>query len=221
MPPRRRAILLCGPARAPLAAIARELAGREAHLLVQAAPREVAAADRLCRSLARRGGAAQVVPAALRGDDDARQLVAQAWKAARAIDTVVICPALSTASATRDPSLDAWQASLAIGLRAPFFLAKQAGLRMATPGGRLIFAFAAPPRGAGAAAGVVHAGLLCMIEALGKALPSRVAVNAVIGGGRSPAAGAAQIARGVRVFSAADRPVGGAVLDLAAAVHEG
>jgi 3-oxoacyl-[acyl-carrier protein] reductase len=221
MPKRRRAVLLCGPARTTLAAVARELAGPDTLLLVQAAPREVAAAKRLCRALARRGGAAQVVPAQPRGDDEARRLVVQAWKSARAIDTVVICTAPSATAPAADPTLEDWQASIAVGLRAPFFLAKQAGLHMAKRGGSLIFAFVAPPRGAGPAAGVVHAGLLCLIEALGKALPSRVAVTAVIGGGRPSPTDAARIARGVRFIREAERRASGVVVDLSTAVPRG
>ena len=221
MPKRRRAILLCGSARETLAAVARELGGPEVSLFVQAAPREVAAAGRLCRALTRRGGAAQVVALQLCGDEEARRLLAQAWKSARAIDTVVICPALSSAVRANDPSLDAWQRSIAVGLRAPFFLAKQAGQRMAKQGGILVFAFAAPARGAGPAAGVVHAGLLCMIEALSKALPRNVAVAGVIGGGPASAAAAVQIARGVRFFSESDRRARGAILDLATPTHQG
>jgi NAD(P)-dependent dehydrogenase (short-subunit alcohol dehydrogenase family) len=217
---KRRAVLLCGPARATVAAIARELAGPELTLLVQAAPVEAAAADRLCRSLARRG-AAQVVSAPLGGDAHALELVTRAWKLSRAIDAVVICPAAPSTARGGDPSLEAWREGVAAGLRAPFFVAKQAGVRMAKPGGRLIVAVSEPGRDGDPVAVVVHEGLLCMIEALRKALPRRVAVATVTSAGPPSAALAARIASGVRQFVDLERLATGATLDLGEAAHEG
>ena len=71
-------------------------------------------------------------------------------------------------------------------------------------GGNVIFAFAAPSRDGAPVAAVVHAGLLCMVEALSKAVPRRVAVQAV-GGGGSAASVAVEIARGVRFIARPNR----------------
>jgi NAD(P)-dependent dehydrogenase (short-subunit alcohol dehydrogenase family) len=223
MPKRRSAVLLCGQARETLAAIARELARTDIPLLIQAATGEIEAAQRLCRALSGDARVAQVISAELGGEAASRRLVQTAWKAARGLEAVIICPALPKAAEAAEPDLDAWDAGIARGLRAPLLLAKHAGLRLArADGGRLVFAVGAPCEGHGPMASVVHAGLQCMVAALAKALPSAVAVTAVIGGGRQPAKDTAlQIARGVRFFVEADRPPSGAVLELGDAAPRG
>lgn len=223
MAKRRPAILLCGQARATLTAIARELVRTEMPLLIQAAPREVAAAQRLCRSLSEAAPVAAVIAAELGGEAASRRLVQAAWKAADRLEAVVICPALPTAGATREPDLEQWNAGVAAGLRSPFFLAQQAGLRLAEEGGgRLVVAVGAARGGRDPMTSVVRAGLECMVVALAKALPSAVVVTAVIGAERSPANETArQIARGVRFFVEAARPPSGAVLALGDAASRG
>lgn len=215
MPTRRRAVLLCGHARATLAAIARALAAADVPLVIQAAPSEIAATRHLCRGITRRASIARVVGAGLGGDVESRQLVAEAWKTARAIEAVVVCPAISVAGGgAKAPGLDAWRNALDTGLRAPFFLVKHAGLRLGRAGGgRLVFAIGAP-RGAGPLASVVRSGLLCLIDALGQALSAEVAVTAVVGG--AGAKEMADIARGVRFFVEGGACASGTVLELAA-----
>jgi 3-oxoacyl-[acyl-carrier protein] reductase len=197
MPRARCAVLLCGSARAPLAAIARQLAGAGVPVLIQAAEANLREARRLCRILAHGGAAAQVVDGALADEAGVHAFVTEAWTRARAIQSVVICPEIPAVS-VRAAGLDEWDASLAVGLRAPFFLAQHVARRLRRAGGgQLVFAIGGTDRGAPGA--VVHAGLLCMVEGLAKALPSGVTIAAVVGAGRMPARAAAQqLARGVR-----------------------
>jgi NAD(P)-dependent dehydrogenase (short-subunit alcohol dehydrogenase family) len=208
--PSRRAVLVCGHARATVAAVARALAAADLPLVIQAAPSEIAATRRLCRRMAGRASAARVVGAGLGGDAESRQLMEQAWRAARAIEAVVVCPAVAAA----DSDLIAWRDALDTGLRTPFFLAKHAGLRLGrSGGGRVVFAIGAPRRDAGAAAHVVRSGLRCMIDALGRALSARVAVSAVVGGGAGVRE-IADIARGVRFLVEGRACASGTVLEL-------
>jgi len=222
MPKRRRAVLLCGQARATLAAVARGLASANVPLVIQAAPAEVAATRRLCRLLMRDTGGARVVGGVLGGDVESPRLVAQAWKAARAIDAVVICPPTAVAGAAADPGLGAWHDGLEAGLRAPFFLAKHAGLRLARAGGgRLVLAIGASTRGGEPIASVVRSGLLCMVDALTRALSREVAVTAVVGSGGATARERAEIARGVRFFIEGSACASGTVIELGARPRRG
>jgi NAD(P)-dependent dehydrogenase (short-subunit alcohol dehydrogenase family) len=202
-----RAVLLCGQERSLLPAIARALARADASLFVQAAPAEVAARQRLCTF----GSAATVVVGALGGEATSRQLVTAAWKAAGAIDAVVICPTIGSAAGASAPSLDEWQVGLAAGLRAPFFLARQVGLRLRRPGGRLLFAIGGVPHGAGPLPRVIRSALLPMVEALARSLGPTVAVAAVVGGEQSAAV---EIARGVCLLLAGEPPPSGTILEL-------
>jgi NAD(P)-dependent dehydrogenase (short-subunit alcohol dehydrogenase family) len=209
-------VLLCGSARAPLAAIARALAAPGRPLLIQAAAPELAATRRLCRAVARTGAEARLIGAALGGVAESRRVVTEAWKAARSIESVVICPALPAIGASSGAALDAWQAGIEAGLRAPFFLAQQAARRMRRAGGgQLVFAIGGAARSDGALAAVLREGLLCMVAALAKALPAGVAVVAVVAGRRGPARGAtAQIARSARALVADRSTASGTIVTL-------
>lgn len=214
------AILLCGSARPTLTAIAGELVALGQPLLMQCAPGELAAAERWRRG-AGRSTTVRLLSGRLGGDTEARRLTAQAWKRQPDIATLVLCPRLPAAARSASPNLTQWQDGIASGLREPFFVAKHAGLRLAHRGGRLIFAIGAPPGGAGPLAAVVHEGLLCMIEALAKALPKRVAVDAVVGRADGKGADAARTARAVRHFVESGEGAGGALLDLAGPLARG
>ena len=210
MPRRRPAVLLCGQARATLAAIARELARTGAPLVIQAAA-DSAAARRGRDAGAIGTSGATIVRSALGGETESRRLVTAAWRAARAIDAVVICPVIAGGGASAALPLAEWQNGIDAGLRAPFFVAKHAGLRMQRGGGgRLILAFDASAR-SGPVGEVVRAGLLCMVDALARALPRRVGVMAVVGTGRGAGA---DIARGVRLLLDGDFRGGGVLLEL-------
>jgi len=220
MSQRRRAVLLCGQARVTLGAIARELGRAGIPVVIQAAPAELAAVRKL-GARANGIGGATVIRGALSGEAESRRLVAAAWRAARAIDAVVICPAIADGGDAATLPLDEWRDGLDAGLRAPFFLAKHAGLRMRRArGGRLIFAIDAPAR-SGQIAEVVRAGLLCMFDALTRAVAGQVDVRTVVGSGRTGAAGAADIARGVRLLLDEELPAGGAVLELGPRARRG
>ena len=224
MPKRRRAILLCGPARSALAAVARELAQAEnLTLVIQAQPAELPAAQRLSRGIARRGAAVRVVGATLGGDAESRRLVDAAWAAARTIDAAVICATVPTGGDVADPTLDDWQAGIATGLRAPFFLAKHVARRLRrVRGARLVLAMDTAARGAGPVSAVTHQGFVAMVEALATALAPRVSVGAVVARAnatrRPPPA---QIARAVAFFVTGDPPPSGTVLELGAASRRG
>jgi NAD(P)-dependent dehydrogenase (short-subunit alcohol dehydrogenase family) len=216
--PQRRAVLLCGQARTTLAAIAHELGRAGIPLVIQAAPAEMAAGRKLAAGANAIGGAT-IVRGELGSEAASRRLVTAAWKAVRAIDTVVICPTVASGGASSTLSLDEWRNGLDAGLRAPFFLAKHAGLRLHR-GGRLIVAIGAPPR-MGQVAEVVRAGLLCMVDALARALPHAVEVRAVVDGGRTGATSAAAIARGVRLLLDDELQAGGAILELGPRARRG
>ena len=198
MPKRRRAALLCGSARAVLTATARALSGAGIPQVIQASPADLVDARRLLRATARRGTPIRIVEAVLGGDEASRRLIAAAWAAARAIDTVVLCVGQRSAAAT-DLGLEEWDDAIAAGLRAPFFLAKHAAVRMAERGGgRVVLAVEAPARLESPAEAVVNAGLRCMVDAFSSALPRDVALGAVFGGvGETIDQGVAEIARAV------------------------
>jgi hypothetical protein len=112
---------------------------------------------------------------------------------------------------------------MAAGLRAPFFLAKHAGLRLARAGGgRVVFAIGAPQRGASPVSSVVQAGLQCLVTALAKALPTEVMVAAAINtaSGRDRRADRG-IARGVRFCVEAEHSSRVTLLELGGAVYRG
>jgi len=198
MPKRRCAALLCGSARAVLTATARGLSRAGIPQVIQASPADLADVRRLLRAAARRDTPIRVVEAGLGGDEASRRLIAAAWAAAHAIDTVVLCVGQRRAAAT-DLQLEEWDDAIATSLRAPFFLAKHAALRMAERGGgRLVLAVEAPARPERPAEAVVNAGLRCMVDAFSRALPPDVALGAVFGGaGETTDQGVAEIARAV------------------------
>jgi NAD(P)-dependent dehydrogenase (short-subunit alcohol dehydrogenase family) len=217
MPRRRRVALLCGSARTVLAAVARELARNGIGLVIQAAPDELAAARRLSRAAQRHGVAIRVVVGVLGGDAASRRLIDEAGRASRVVDAVILCVGEPPAMAA-DPALDEWDDGLAGALRAPFFLAKHAALRLGRAGGgRLVLAIDAP-ESSGPLGAVAGEGLRCMVDALERALPRNVARAAVFGGGRRRAdARAVEIAAAVRWLVADTARPSGTVVDLASA----
>ena len=219
--PKRRAVLLCGPARRLVAAVARELAAAGVPLVIQAAPTELSGARRLVAAAARRGGPVGIVTGALDGDDASRRLIAEAWTAGKGIGAVVLCVTVGEQRGVAAPSLDAWQDAIATGLRAPFFLAKHAAARMKSGGGRVVLASAAPRRAGASVAAVVRGGLECMAEALARAVPASVAFAAVFASGAGTAEQtASEVARAVRTLIAEQALPSGTIVDLAAA-HRG
>jgi NAD(P)-dependent dehydrogenase (short-subunit alcohol dehydrogenase family) len=147
----------------------------------------------------------------LGGDAAGRRLIRAAWNAARGLDSVIICPAITSVAGACDAGLDAWQLGFDAGLRAPFFLAKEVGRRFRRSGGGLVFAIDRVPRGAAALPHVIRSALLTMIDALARALPPTVAVAAVVGGRQSPAV---EVARSVRLLMAEGLRASGTVLEL-------
>jgi len=223
MPTPRRAVLLCGSARALLAAVARELAPLAVPLLIQAGAADRAAAERLCRALTHRGARATVIGCELGGERESGRLVSAAWAAGGAVAAVVICPAVPEARGASGPGLERWRGGLAAGLRAPFFLAKHVGLRLRRAGGgRVILAVGGTPRQAAAMANVIRPGLRIMVDGLAKALPADVAVMAAFGrphvAGRSAVT---ELARAVRILVTDAPPVSGTVVELGEGVHQG
>ena len=199
MPNRGRAVLICGPARPLALAVARRVAGRDVAVAVQAAPAETAAAARVCAAIRTRGGSARVLAAELGGDRDGKELIASASRALRRLDALVICAATVDARRKAPVPLEDWNAALSERLRATFFLAKHAAaqLRRATAGGRLVLAWSAPPPDDTGLARVVHESLLCLVDALPRAVGRNVAVAAVIGRPARRAADLAETARAV------------------------
>ena len=160
--------------------------------------------------------------AALGGLDASRSLVDAARKSTRGLAAVVICPADPVRLArSRDAGRREWDDGVAAGLRTPFFLAQQAALALGRDGGGRVL-LAAAIAGGGPVAGVVRAGLVCMIDALARAMPRGVSLAAVLGGGRGVSAKSeAPIAGGVRFFLEAEPAANGALLDLGAASSRG
>lgn len=209
--PARRAVLLCGQQRSVVAAIARELSQSDVRLVVQSGRADLPATLRMCRAALD----AAVVIGDARGEVAGEKLATAAWKAARGIDTVIVCPAIAeTGRGWSD--LRAWQA-VGAELKAPVFLAKYVGSRLRRSGGRFLLAIDGA-RGENSMAQVTRAALVTVVDALGRALPPAVTVAAVIAGHRPDAAG---VARGIGRFAAGDPPPNGTVLQLGPAARQG
>ncbi len=204
--PARRAILLCGQHRLLVAAIARELSAAGVQLVIQAARADAVATRRLGRS----GIEFEMIAAELGGELPSSRLVAAARKASGGIDTVVVCPSVTSARGSGVRARHGWEAGLGAALRATAFLAKQFGRRWRRSGGCLIVAI-----GGGSAEGAIGAvfrsTLLTMVDALSRALPATVSVAAVVAG---PTPDAVEIARGVARLVTGKPPRSGTVLEI-------
>jgi NAD(P)-dependent dehydrogenase (short-subunit alcohol dehydrogenase family) len=216
MPSRGRAVLICGPARPLALAVARGVADAGVAVGVQAAHAEATAAARVCAAIRKRGGSARVIEAALGGDRPSRDLIAAAARALRRLDAIVICAAGHDSRRPPDVPLEQWSVGLSEQLRAPFFVAKHAAaqLRRGPRGGRLVLVWSAPPHDDTSLGRVVHEGLLCLVDALPRAVGRGVAVAAVIGRPARRAAELAETARAVHFVLVSDPSAANAVLRL-------
>jgi NAD(P)-dependent dehydrogenase (short-subunit alcohol dehydrogenase family) len=180
---RGRTVLLCGGATPLDAALVRELRRSRAELIVHGIPDPGDGA-----SARMSGGRRAVHPVSVEGDASSAAgsagVLDRAWRIRGRLDAVVLHPALAPLPADLRAEDDDWRALLDSGLKRPFFLAREAGLRMAPAGGRLIFVAESVPEGSAAdlATGVVCAGLVTMAEALARALPPAAAVSTVVVG---------------------------------------
>jgi NAD(P)-dependent dehydrogenase (short-subunit alcohol dehydrogenase family) len=199
MPTRGRAVLICGPARALALAVARALGGPGVTIGLQAAPSETATAARVCAAIRRRGGSARVIEAALGGDRESAELIASASRLLRRLDAVVICVAAGEPRRSADVPLEEWSARLSARLRTTLFVAKHAAapLRRAPRGGRVVLAWSAPAPDDTGLGRVVHESLVCLADALPRAVARDVTVATVIGGPAARAADLAETARAI------------------------
>ena len=204
--PARRAILLCGQQRALVGAIARELSAAGARLLIQAARADAAATRRLGRS----GIEFEMIAGELGGEVSSAHLVATARKASRGIDTVIVCPSITTARRSAVGARHVWDAGLSAALKGPAFLAKQLGRRWRRSGGCLIVAIGGGPAD-DALGAVFRPTLLTLVDALSRALPATVRIAAVVAG---PKPDAAEIARCVAQLVTGQPPRSGTVLEI-------
>jgi pteridine reductase len=183
MTPATRVTLVTGGARRVGAAIVRACAARGDAVVIHAA-HSVAAAELLAGALRTAGTPAAVVTADLRQPTAPATLIAQAHAAFGRLDVVVN----SAANFVRAPLLSItpaeWDASFALNVRAPFFLA-QAAAGCMTPGGVIVniadhLAFETMP--AMVAHGAAKAALVHVTRTLARALAPDIRVNAIAPG---------------------------------------
>lgn len=183
MNPRGRVALVTGSGRRLGRAIALGLAGAGARVAVHYhGSRD--GADETVAAIARRGGEARAFQADLRAADAPAALVDDVASAFGALDVLVNSAAVMERTPIGTVTPAAWDAMMALNLRAPFFAAQAAAAHMAH-GGCIVniadlAAFETWPAyvpHAVSKAGVVH-----MTRALARALAPAVRVNAVAPG---------------------------------------
>ncbi|MHC4549303.1 MAG: SDR family oxidoreductase [Planctomycetota bacterium] len=185
-----RAALVTGGGRRIGRALCLALAGRGVRVAIHCR-RSVAEAE----EVARRCPGSAVLPADLTDAGGRARLVAEAWERLGTLDILVNNASVYEETPLADLDEAAWDRTLAVNLTAPFFLARDAGLRMRAAGGGAIvnltdWAVARPyPRYLPYYA--AKGGLAAVTAGLARALAPEVRVNAVAPGPILLAEGAA------------------------------
>ena len=181
--------MLCGGTAGGVAAeIARGLAVGGAHVFVPAA--DIGAAGRTGDEASERIIRVEI-ESPQTGDGEA--FVERLWRATGGLDAAVLAPEPPRGGSVLGTDLAAWRGELDRSLKAPFFLARGLGLRMAAEGqGCLVIVAVAPAAldQPAALARVTESGLVTMAQGLAKALPAAVRVNVLVAGGAEGAAAA-------------------------------
>jgi len=183
MTPPTRVTLVTGGARRVGAAIVRACAARGDAVVIHAA-HSLEAAERLAGRLRADGAQATVVRADLLDPMAPAELVAQAHAAFGRLDVLVNSAANFVHAPLRTITPAQWDASFALNVRAPFFLAQAAAACMA-PGGVVVnitdhLAFETVP--SMVAHGAAKAALTHVTRTLARALAPDLRVNAIAPG---------------------------------------
>lgn len=100
--------------------------------------RNASALDAVCTEIAASGGRATACPADVTADDAPRQIVAAALDAAGRIDVVVNAAGVIATGALEATSDDVWDGMMAINLRAPFRLMREAAPHLKETKGAIV-----------------------------------------------------------------------------------
>lgn len=164
-------------------AISRLLA-REGATLV-CADRDVDAASETAAAVRAEGGSATILVADIAEPDAVPAMVGQAAADMDGLDGIVVNAAMSSGRHLPDDTAEAWDAVMAVNLRAPMLIAK-AGLKLMAPGGSMVFVSSLAsihPGGRNPAYETSKAGLAALVRAAALEGQSRgIRVNAVAPG---------------------------------------
>ncbi len=143
-------------------------------------------AEQLVQEIRERGGEAVAIDADLSRHEEVLRLAEEAEKPFGPLDLLVNNAAIFPDAGLAEVDAELWERTMAINLRAPFFLTQRLGARMrATGGGSIINLgdLAGIQSWSGYAAhGVAKAGLLHLTRVAARALAPEVRVNAIAPG---------------------------------------
>ena len=164
-------------------AISRLLA-REGATLV-CADRDFGAASETAAAVRAEGGSATTLVADIAEPDAVSAMIEQAAADMDGLDGIVVNAAMSSGRRLADDTAEAWDAVMAVNLRAPMLIAK-AGLNLMTPGGSMVFVSSLAsihPGGRSPAYETSKAGLAALVRAVAlEGQPRGIRVNAVAPG---------------------------------------
>lgn len=177
-----KVVLVTGGGRRIGRAIAIALAERGAAVAIHCRNSRAAAAS-LAAEITGRGGRARVLAANLESVAESEALIAEVLGAFGQIDVLVNSAAVFTRRALEEISERDWDGALAVNLKAPFFLARAAGLAMRRQGAGKIINLsdiaARRPFLNYIPYSIAKAGLEALTVALARALAPAVQVNAI------------------------------------------
>lgn len=216
-----RAVLLATAQNAVGEAIARELRAAMLRVVVCAPSSDAATTGRSTDEGPDGEGQGDLLRGNLSTVAGARELVVRARRVGSPFGALVLSPGNAN-----EHSRAGWERAESTLLKVPFFLARDFGLELSDAGGKLVVVVDRRQQpGMDTIAGrVVSAGLVTMVQGLGKALPENVEVGAVIingapaGHGTGQAGhgevGADDVARAIRFLLLAGPSVGGSIIEL-------
>lgn len=142
---------------------------------------ETAARD-LSQEIERRGAATHLLAADVRKTSEAARLVSESFERMGGLDTLVHAAASFEKLPLGTVTEDHWNAILDLDLKAAFFIGQEAGMRMQSQGGKMIFM--SDVAGVKPYAGylpycIAKAGVDALVRGLAKSLAPKVLVNAV------------------------------------------
>ena len=185
MPPLPRTSLVTGGAVRVGRAISLALAAAGSRVVVHYNS-SAEAAEGLVREIRDQGGEAAAVGADLSRHEEVLRLAEEVEQPFGPLDLLVNNAAIFPEAEVAEVDLELWERTMAINLRAPFFLTQRIGARMRATGGGCIINLgdlAGIQSWSGYAAhGVAKAGLLHLTRVAARALAPEVRVNAIAPG---------------------------------------
>lgn len=139
-------------------------------------------AEALAQEIAASGAEAALISADLSHADEATALVSKAFDQLGGLDLLVHCAALFERTPLGTVTEEQWRRIVDLDLRAAFFIAQEAGMRMQQGGGRMVFlsdVAAVKPYGGYLPYCIAKAGVDALVRGLAKSLSPKVTVNAV------------------------------------------